>query len=86
MEKDVKLTNRRSANVTLADFCSFSMVGEKKRERDYLEVTEWSNGEGYDVFISLYNLENNTYNDLEFKLTHGQFDAIKKCIKKIEKN
>lgn len=85
MEKEIKLTMRRSANADLKDFCTFSM-GDKKRENDYIEVTEWSNGEGYDVLITTYNTENSTYKDLEFRLTNGQFDALKKCIKKIEKD
>lgn len=85
MEKEIKLKMRRSASANLKDFCTFSM-GDKKRENDYIEVTEWSNGEGYDVLITTYNTENSTYKDLEFRLTNGQFDALKKCIKKIEKD
>jgi hypothetical protein len=78
MEKKVDLRTRKSAFVELKDFCIFSM-GDIKRKDDYLEVTEWSNGEGYDIYIS-------TKDELKLQLTWGQFHALKKCIKKIEKN
>lgn len=36
------------------------------KERDFIEVTEWVNGEGYDI----------TINDRIISLTHGQLSAI----------
>lgn len=73
-----ELTNRTSCFVTLNKFCHFSMSPE--RSDDYLEVTEWGNGEGYDVYISDIKGENS------FSLTYGQVIAMKKCIKAIEKS
>lgn len=36
------------------------------KDLDFIEVTEWTNGEGYDI----------TINDKVVSLTHGQLDAI----------
>jgi hypothetical protein len=44
-----------------------------------LEVTKWTNGEGYDIHIS------NSLGEKKFDLTWGQFKALKACIKKIDK-
>lgn len=74
----IEVKKRNSAFVELKDFCLFSM-GERKDKGDFLEVTEWSNGEGYDVHI-LDNDGNKT-----FTLTWGQWEAMKKCIKAIQK-
>jgi hypothetical protein len=70
----VQISNRKAAFVALKDYCVFSM-GKKG---DFIEVTKWSNGEGYDIHIS------DIRGDVNFYLTEGQFEAIKKCIKKIE--
>lgn len=70
----VDLSKRTAAFVSLSDFCTFSM-GENKNRGDYLEVTEWTNGEGFDIDIHTGS------NNLRFQLTEGQFDAIKECIK-----
>ncbi len=77
MEKDkIKQYNRKSAFVDLKDFCMFSM-GERKDKGDFLEVTEWANGEGYDIHIF------NVKGESKFSLTWGQYEAMKKCIKKL---
>ena len=47
------------------------------KEYDYIEVCEWHNGEGFDVSIGSP--------EKIFSLTCGQFDALKKVIKKLEK-
>lgn len=36
------------------------------KEHDYIEVTEWHNGEGFDV----------TINEKQFTLTWGEFEAL----------
>lgn len=69
---------RKSAFVNLEDYCIHS-VGERKGKGDFLEVTEWSNGEGYDVHIE------DSSGPTRFMLTWGQFEAMKKCIKVIDK-
>ena len=74
MEKKIEITNRKTAFTKLKDFCIFSM-GEEKRKEDYLQVTDWSNGEGYDISISDMNGEKS------FSLTYGQNIALETCIK-----
>ena len=48
------------------------------KEHDYMEITEWKNGEGFDVEI----LSNSHQ---RFQLTYGQYDALKSLIKLIYK-
>jgi hypothetical protein len=52
---------------------------DRKDKGDFLEVTKWTNGEGYDIHIS------NSLGEKKFDLTWGQFKALKACIKKIDK-
>jgi hypothetical protein len=75
----VKINKRNAAFVELKDFCLFSMA-ERKDKGDFLEVTEWSNGEGYDIHID------DVGGEKKFHITWGQWDALKKCIKAIEKS
>lgn len=74
----IKISNRKAAFVELKDFCLFSM-GERTDKGDFLEVTEWTNGEGYDIHIS------DTEGQRTFTLTWGQWEAMKKCMKAINK-
>jgi len=46
------------------------------KDDDYIEVTEWKNGEGFDVDI-------NSNERSFFQLTYGSFNALKKLIKKL---
>lgn len=49
-------------------------------EKGYIEITEWNNGEGYDIDI---------YNNSCFKhisLSYGEIDAINFLIKQLEYN
>lgn len=46
------------------------------KENDYIQVTEWDNGEGYDIAI----------NDNVYSLTHGQLDAIDYLTKSLNFN
>ena len=48
------------------------------KKDDFIEVTSWSNGEGFDVTIE-------SPFSSHFQLTYGAFDAIKKLLKKLEK-
>ena len=60
---------RKSVNASLKDFCYLS------KEHSFVEVTEWSNLDGYDI----------TIDDKQFSLTHGELDAIKALVKKLNK-
>ena len=46
------------------------------KEHDFIEVTEWSNGEGYDIRIS---------DEPTFSLHFTEWDVLKKLIKKFDK-
>lgn len=46
------------------------------KDDDFIEVTEWTNGEGYDISI----------NDRHFNLTCGEIDAINFLVKTLEHN
>lgn len=76
---NIQLGNRKSAFVELKDYCTFSM-GDRKEKGDFLEVTEWTNGEGYDITI------NDVNGDRHIIITWGQYDAIKACVKTINKS
>jgi hypothetical protein len=40
------------------------------KQDDYIEVTEWTNGEGWDINISRER------GDVHFSLTHGELQAV----------
>lgn len=44
------------------------------KENSFIEVTEWTNGEGYDIHID----------EQMFNLTHGQLEAINYLTKVLE--
>lgn len=63
------------------EFNSRKSVNDKLKRYDYLakdeefiEVTEWTNGEGYDIMI----------NDETISLTEGQLNAINYLVKSLE--
>ena len=80
MKEKVSLRTRKSAFVELKDFCTFSVGLQRKDKGDFLEVTEWTNCEGYDVVVHGVDGEKT------FQLTWGQVEALKKCIKAIEES
>lgn len=51
-------------STSLKGYCVFA------KEHSFIEVTEWSYGEGKDVTI------NNCGEERTFKLTHGEFQAL----------
>lgn len=66
----MKTENRKSIHDELKPYDYFA------KEHDYIEVTEWSNGEGFDVDI----------NNREFiRLSYGEFKALKKLAKELSK-
>lgn len=44
------------------------------KESDYIEVTEWKNGDGYDIMIG----------EKHYQLSHGQLEAIIYLTKTLE--
>jgi len=71
MKSTVEISNRKDIFSELAHYDHII------KPDDYIEVTEWSNGEGYDVEIA-------TSLGSRFQLTHGQYAALKDLITKLE--
>lgn len=61
----MEIVQRKSINDSLKKYDYTS-----NNENDFIEVTEWTNGEGYDINI-IKGGENKT-----ISLTHGEIDAI----------
>jgi len=60
----MEISKRRSVLLGLKDYCYLS------DEHSYIEVTEWTNGEGVDVHVSRKDSEE------LFNLTYGELDAL----------
>jgi hypothetical protein len=59
----------------------FSGIGEYcclSKEHDYIEITEWTNGEGFDIDIQHEGKQ-------KMSITWGQFKLLKKLVKQLEK-
>lgn len=61
----MEMQSRKSVNDTLKKYC-YCSTGE----HDFIEVTQWTNGEGIDVTI------NSNGNEKLFSITYGELDAI----------
>lgn len=64
----MEITKRKAIFSEINSYCYLS------KEHDYIEVTEWSNGDGVDVNIT----------DHYFSITWGQFKLLKKMMKKLD--
>jgi hypothetical protein len=71
MNKNMEEYKRKAVIMQLDDYCIMA------KEHDYIEVTEWSNGEGFDVEINGKQRE-------RFSLTWGEFKALKKAVKHLK--
>jgi len=69
-ENKINKYERKAVFTRLKPYCGFA------DEHDFIEVCEWKNGEGFDVEISgkLHS---------RFQMTFGEFQALKKLVKKI---
>jgi len=76
MEKKKSEIEFSKRNTAFAPLKSFSPLS---RAEDYIEVTQWTNWEGYDVNIL------DASGTRSFSLTDQEFTAIKKLIKHIDK-
>ena len=61
----MKIYNRKSISDELKKYCCCS-----NGNNDFIEVTQWANGEGIDITI------NANGQDKSFSLTYGELDAI----------
>ena len=67
-----EIYDRPAIFAELKQFCHLA------KQHAFIEVTEWTNGEGWDITIS-------SESEQHITLTYGQFDAIKKLIKQLQK-
>lgn len=61
----MKIQNRKSISDELKKYCYCS-----NGNNDFIEVTQWTNGEGIDITI------NTNGQDKSFSLTYGELEAI----------
>lgn len=71
----MKKYNRKSACVSDEELKKFDYLADNN---DFIEITYWKNGEGFDVEVT-GKLQQ------RFQLTFGQFKAIKKLVKYLDK-
>ena len=64
----MKFNSRKSVNDKLKKYDYLA------KDNDYIEVIEWTNGDGYDIII----------NDKIISLTSGQIDAINYLVRSLE--
>ena len=64
----IEVSQRRAVFAQLKPYCFHA------GDNDYMEVTEWSNGEGYDIVI---DRKNNTERS---SLTHGEWECLQVLI------
>lgn len=67
---EINETSRRALNTQFTDAWH--------KDHDFIEVTEWSNGEGYDVTLST------EASNHSFSLHFTEWRVLKKLIKKLE--
>ena len=60
----IEVSKRRAVFAELKGYCHLS------GDHDFMEVTEWSNGDGYDVFIDRKN------GGEKFSLTYGEWKLL----------
>lgn len=77
MKKDAVIEHRtrRAVFAPLEPYCHLSYG----RRDDFIEVTEWINGEGFDVNL------NDAGGMQSMSMTYGQLKAIRKLVKALEK-
>jgi hypothetical protein len=71
-ENKFKISKRNSI------FSELSEDNWSSEKDSYMEVTEWTNGEGYDVYI-------NNYAERSISIGHNEFKLLKKLIKELDK-
>lgn len=71
----MKKYNRKAGCISEKELKEFDFLAN---EHDFIEITYWENGEGFDVEVT-GKLQQ------RFQLTFGQFKAIKKIIKFLDK-
>jgi hypothetical protein len=70
--KEFEKYERKAIFAKLKQFCHLA------KEDNFIEVTEWANGEGFDVEVQGPLSQ-------RFQMTWGEYDALKSLIKKLNK-
>ena len=65
----MEIKQRKSVNDSLKKYCVYA------KDDDYIEITEWANGEGWDINIS---------DEKRISLTFGELEAINYLVKTLE--
>lgn len=65
----MKIEQRKTVYDDLNKYCICA------KDHDYIEITEWTNGEGWDVDIN---------GERKISLTHGELEAIQFLVKYLE--
>ena len=68
-------TKKYKRNTIMADLGDFCYLSAKDA---YIEITEWNNGEGYDIIV-------NSFQCNTISLTRGELKAIRKLTKLLNK-
>ena len=69
----IEFSKRLSAFTALKPFCSMA------KDDDFMEVTQWTNHEGFDIQISDVSGTRTIF------MTDGEFLALKKLVKSLDK-
>ena len=67
-DRKIEFITRKSAS------CDLTLFDCLAKENSFVEVTEWANGEGFDI----------TIDDRHFHLSFGELDAINYLTKSLE--
>lgn len=65
----MEIKQRKSVNDSLKKYCVYA------KDDNYIEITEWTNGEGWDINIS---------DEKRISLTYGELEAINYLVKTLE--
>lgn len=69
--KMIEFYDRKAVFSELKEYCIMA------KEFDFIEITEWKNGEGFDINVS------STLGNQIISLTAGEFRLIKKMVKEL---
>lgn len=71
MSKKIEKCTKKSINAELEQWDHIA------KESDFIEVTEWANGEGFDVYLESFGTQ-------RISLTWGSWKALKHLVKKLD--
>lgn len=71
-QRQIEVVQRNSVHVNLNDFCTHS------KQDHFMEVTEWSNGDGVDINL-------NSFKNNQFSLSWGEFEALCVLVRRLQK-